>query len=144
MANVTTERASKVLLARERGELIECQCCFDDELLMDDMLSCDEGHVYCRSCVRRSSEELIGQTKTKFPCLAEGCIGEFTLSTLKKVLPASTLSNLLRRIQDEEVRSAGIEDLETCPFCSFATVMPNKDDKVFHCLNPDCMKESCR
>ncbi|CAG2064970.1 unnamed protein product, partial [Timema podura] len=50
---------------------------------------------------------------------------------------------MLQRKQMEEVKAAGIEDLESCPFCDFATILPN-DDKVFRCLNLDCMKESCR
>lgn len=43
----------------------------------------------------------------------------------------------------EEVKAAGIENLESCPFCDFATI-PNPESKLFQCLNPDCMKESCR
>lgn len=43
----------------------------------------------------------------------------------------------------EEVKAAGIEDLEMCPFCDFATI-PAEADKIFRCLNPECMKESCR
>lgn len=43
----------------------------------------------------------------------------------------------------EEVKAAGIEDLELCPFCDFATI-PAPTDKIFRCLNPECMKESCR
>jgi hypothetical protein len=50
---------------------------------------------------------------------------------------------MLRRKQLEEVKAAGIEDLETCPFCDFASILPD-EDKVFCCLNPDCMRESCR
>lgn len=59
------------------------------------------------------------------------------------VLKPSVLSKMLQRKQLEEVKAAGIEDLETCPFCDFASVPP-REDKVFHCLNPDCMRESCR
>ncbi|XP_018569505.1 E3 ubiquitin-protein ligase RNF216-like [Anoplophora glabripennis] len=42
-----------------------------------------------------------------------------------------------------EIKAAGIEELESCPFCDFAYI-PNESDKIFRCLNPDCMKESCR
>jgi hypothetical protein len=59
------------------------------------------------------------------------------------VLKPSVFSTMLRRKQLEEVKAAGIEDLETCPFCDFASIPPI-EDKVFHCLNPDCMRESCR
>lgn len=43
----------------------------------------------------------------------------------------------------EEVKAARIEELEMCPFCDFATI-PHENDKIFKCLNPECMKESCR
>lgn len=59
------------------------------------------------------------------------------------VLKPSVFSMMLRRKQLEEVKAAGIEDLEMCPFCDFASIPPH-EDKVFRCLNPDCMRESCR
>jgi TRIAD3 protein (E3 ubiquitin-protein ligase RNF216) len=43
----------------------------------------------------------------------------------------------------EEIKSAGIEELEMCPFCDFATI-PAEGYNIFTCLNPECMKESCR
>lgn len=52
-------------------------------------------------------------------------------------------SKVAQKKQLEEVKAAGIEDLEMCPFCDFATI-PAENDKLFRCLNPECMKESCR
>ena len=43
----------------------------------------------------------------------------------------------------QEVKAAGIEDLEECPFCEFTTI-PLEEDEIFKCQNPNCMKESCR
>lgn len=51
---------------------------------------------------------------------------------------------VLRKLQEEEVRQAGIADLVDCPFCSFATIMSDPNDRVFRCLNPECLKDSCR
>ncbi|KAJ9589904.1 hypothetical protein L9F63_016965, partial [Diploptera punctata] len=62
---------------------------------------------------------------------------------LQTVLNPAIFSKMLQRKQLEEVKAAGIEDLETCPFCDFASIPP-REDKVFRCLNPDCMRESCR
>ena len=87
---------------------------------------------------------LPGETKYKFPCLSGHCESEFTLSTLKKALSANVFSNLLRKVQEEEIRQAGIPNLVACPFCSFATIMENPDDKIFRCQNPSCLRESCR
>lgn len=52
-------------------------------------------------------------------------------------------SKLAQKKALAEIKAAGIEELETCPFCDFASI-PNESDKIFRCLNPDCMKESCR
>lgn len=52
-------------------------------------------------------------------------------------------SKVAQRKQLEEVKAAGINELEMCPFCDFATI-PAPEDKLFKCLNPECMKESCR
>lgn len=62
---------------------------------------------------------------------------------LQQVLKPKLFSKLAQKKQLEEVKAAGIEDLESCPFCDFATI-PAPGDRVFQCLNPDCMKESCR
>ena len=128
-----------------RNELKQCGCCCEEDLLEEDLESCDKNHQFCRStCIRQSAEEVIGQNATVFPCLIADCDGYFSLAVIKRTLPAQIFFNLLRRIQANEILNANIEDLETCPFCDFATIVPNKDDKVFYCLNPECMKDSCR
>ena len=130
--------------ARDDGELQECVCCYEDTILLEDMLSCSEGHLFCSDCVRRSAEANIGDAKMKFPCLNGSCELEYYVGTLKKVLPTKSFSLMLRKRQEEEVRQADIEDLIVCPFCTFATIMTNQQDKVLKCLNPECLKESCR
>ncbi|KAL3872808.1 hypothetical protein ACJMK2_036008 [Sinanodonta woodiana] len=138
------QREQRVMKAKEKKELLECSCCFDDECLFEDMTSCADGHLFCKECVRRSTETVIGMGKTEFPCFTESCEYKFTLSALQQVLPPSMFSILLRKLQEEEIKAADIPDLVFCPFCSFATIMPNKEDKVFCCQNLDCLKESCR
>ncbi|XP_071162656.1 E3 ubiquitin-protein ligase RNF216-like [Mytilus edulis] len=129
--------------AKENGELFECGCCFDDECMFEEMSVCAEGHLFCKECIRRSSEVIIGDGKTKFPCLLDSCTEEFPVSVLQQILPTNMFSILLRRLQEEEIKQAGIPDLVSCPFCSFATIMSD-EDKVFKCMNPECLKESCR
>ena len=72
------------------------------------------------------------------------CEHQFPLKTLQDILPANLFSLALRKMQEEELRQAAIPDLVSCPFCSFATIMPDTVDKVFKCLNPDCLRDSCR
>lgn len=59
------------------------------------------------------------------------------------VLTPTVFSRVVHIKQLEEVQAAGIEDLESCPFCDFATIPPS-DSKVFLCYNPKCMRDSCR
>jgi TRIAD3 protein (E3 ubiquitin-protein ligase RNF216) len=87
---------------------------------------------------------VIGQGKTDFKCLDGACSEHFSLSTLQHVLSVNIFSIVLRKMQEEEIQKADIPDLVSCPFCSFATIMPDQNDKVFKCLNPECLKESCR
>ena len=42
--------------AKEAGNLMECVCCFNDECLVEDMLPCGGGHLFCKDCVQRASE----------------------------------------------------------------------------------------
>ena len=39
---------------------------------------------------------------------------------------------------------AEIDGLECCPYCPYAVIVDNPNDKIFRCLNPECMKETCR
>ncbi|CAH1791817.1 unnamed protein product [Owenia fusiformis] len=138
------EKANKFKMAKEKGELHECPCCCEDELLFEELAACEDGCLFCRECIKRSSEENIGSGKIKFPCLTGDCKAQFPTQVLQSVLPSKVFSNLLRKIQEEEIRQADIEGLESCPFCSFATIIDNPDEKIFKCLNPECLKESCR
>ncbi|GFO07344.1 E3 ubiquitin-protein ligase [Plakobranchus ocellatus] len=138
------EKRAKIEEAKAKGELFECGCCYDDECLFEEMTSCPEGHLFCKTCLVRSTEAAFGDMKTKFPCLSGDCDQNIPLSILQTVIPANLFSKIVRRMQEEEILQANIKDLVSCPFCPFATIMPNPDDKVFKCLNPECLKESCR
>ena len=59
-------------IKRGKGVLKECPCCFDNELLTEDLLSCPGGHPFCRSCIRQSTEVAVGEGRGRFPCLSDG------------------------------------------------------------------------
>jgi len=67
-----TARELRITEAKERNELQECSCCYDTEVLFEDMLTCPEGHLFCRDCIRQSAEVVIGEGKTHFACLGDG------------------------------------------------------------------------
>ncbi|TLD27235.1 hypothetical protein PspLS_04941 [Pyricularia sp. CBS 133598] len=58
----------------------------------------------------------------------------------------SKLRFALERVeQDEAIRGAELENLETCPFCPYAEEYPPIElDKEFRCRNPVCRTTSCR
>ncbi|XP_043481922.1 uncharacterized protein LOC122511005 [Leptopilina heterotoma] len=126
---------------KEQKALLECQCCFNEECLPKKCVTCEDGHVFCHTCVLRGCESKIGDGQNHINCFAE-CEREFSLSALQIVLPPTTFSILLQKRQEAEVMAAGLEGLVSCPFCHFASIPP-PETKVFKCLNPDCMKETC-
>ncbi|XP_021915024.1 uncharacterized protein LOC110827567 isoform X2 [Zootermopsis nevadensis] len=40
-------------LAKRKGELLECMCCFDPDVMAEDMATCTDGHLFCKECIRR-------------------------------------------------------------------------------------------
>nr|XP_023018952.1 uncharacterized protein LOC111507827 isoform X2 [Leptinotarsa decemlineata] len=128
--------------AKENGLMNTCQCCFDEEVMPKDTFNCPKGCMFCRDCIQKSCEVTLGEGKTVYKCLCD-CPEEFTLQTLQNVLPPKMFSKLAQKKTLAEIQAAGIEELEMCPFCDFASI-PVENDKIFRCFNPDCMKESCR
>ena len=60
------EREKRFEEARAAGELEECGCCYDDEVMREDMLECPNKHRFCRECVRRGAETAIGKLNENF------------------------------------------------------------------------------
>ncbi|XP_018392487.1 PREDICTED: uncharacterized protein LOC108771644 [Cyphomyrmex costatus] len=127
---------------KAKNGLLECHCCYDDECMPSKCSTCEDGHVFCNSCIIRSTDVVLADGNTRVDCLLQcGC--EFPLSVLQQVLPPTKFSILLCKRQEAEIIAAGVDGLVSCPFCHFASIPP-AEDKIFKCLNPECMKESCR
>ncbi|XP_001812033.3 uncharacterized protein LOC100142249 isoform X1 [Tribolium castaneum] len=124
------------------GLMQTCNCCYDEEVLPREIYTCQNNCEFCKSCIVKSVEVAFGEGKLDFPCLAS-CESSFSLQTLQAVLSPKLFSKIAQKKALEEIKSAGIEDLEVCPFCDFATI-PAEGYTIFTCLNPECMKESCR
>jgi TRIAD3 protein (E3 ubiquitin-protein ligase RNF216) len=78
-------------------------------------------------------------------CMAEDCdAGRLTLGALQMVLEGKTLQLLVKRAQQDELRSANLANMDSCPFCDFAMIIDNELERLFRCLNPECLRESCR
>lgn len=135
------------LQAQIQGETADCLCCFD-EFAMNRMITCggDTMHIFCRDCAKKYVEEEIGKMKCRPVCFADAsCGGTFTRSQLQSFLGEKTFERLEHLQQQEDLRDAGLDFLDECPFCDFkAECLPVEIDKEFRCQNPKCGKTSCR
>ncbi|KAK7956225.1 uncharacterized protein PG986_005447 [Apiospora aurea] len=129
------------------GQVAECGCCLDD-VPLNRMVQCDgeEAHSFCRPCMKKQAESQIGYQKYQLTCMSmEGCQAGFSASQRKTFLDEKLQVALDRIEQQAMLEMAGIESLETCPFCPFAMEYPPvEENKEFRCANADCEIVSCR
>lgn len=148
-ADIAAETAEQQNLerARKSGELGECGCCFDD-FPLNRMVHCEgtNVHLFCRGCMRQQAETTIGYSKHELTCVSmDGCSAGFSVAQ-KGIFLDNKLRIALNRIEAQAaLAAAGIENLETCPFCPMAMEYPPvEENKEFRCNNPSCEAVSCR
>ena len=92
------------------------------------------------------AETQIGLSKYTLECMSmDGCKAGFSYDQRCEFLDQKTTVALERIEQEHVLRMAGIENLETCPFCPFAAEYPPVEvNKEFLCHNPECEAVSCR
>lgn len=133
--------------AKEEGTTSECECCCD-EFALNRMVHCDGEitHWFCRNCAKMNAETQIGLSKFELNCMSmDGCPAGFSKCQQSIFLDEKTATALERIEQEAALRLAGIENLETCPFCPYAAEYPPVEiDKEFRCERPDCEVVSCR
>jgi len=144
-AKVLEEEAhqKKIENARKTGAFFTCGCCFDNECLLEEVYMCSSDHMFCGDCMRRGAGVQIGDNKVAITCFSENCDNEFDLVMLKKVLRRKVYDKLVERKQAEDVAQAGIQNLVTCPACSYAVIVP-ESEKLIKCGSADCGKISCK
>ncbi|PKY05504.1 hypothetical protein P168DRAFT_317028 [Aspergillus campestris IBT 28561] len=140
------ERRNEEEHTRARN-LVECQCCYLD-VPLNRAIHCEGAtiHFFCFGCIRKNAETQIGLMKYQLQCIdTSGCQAGFARSTLEDVLGPSLTKKLDSLQQEDEVRRAGLEGLDSCPFCEFKAVCaPIEEDREFRCQNPACEEVSCR
>ncbi|ELU38545.1 IBR domain-containing protein [Rhizoctonia solani AG-1 IA] len=128
----------------QNGTGLECGCCFGD-YPFSWMIQCPDAHLFCRDCARRSAEECIGNRKTELLCMDQsGCKQAFAESEIQRFLSDKSLELWHRIKQEKEIELAQIDGLESCPFCSYAVVIENEEERLFRCENSSCGIVSCR
>ncbi|BGP57064.1 hypothetical protein JCM8202v2_004702 [Rhodotorula sphaerocarpa] len=125
------------------GAFFECGCCFSDTAI-SQMITCSEGCQFCRECARGNAANEIGLRKYVLKCMStDGCSATFPESELVKCLSSKTLGALHKIKQEKEVDEAAIEGLVKCPFCPYAMIMENPEERLFRCQRDDCQIVSC-
>lgn len=138
-------RDDQIRIAKENGTLLTCDCCCDEEILDDEMIECTNQHKFCQTCVRNYVENgFILNGQCFFTCLNPNCQYEYSAALIGRLLPPTLFSRLLTKIQQEELRRANIPNFEQCKFCTFGTIIDDPNERVFRCLNQECLKETCR
>ena len=141
------EEVDNLNRAKAEGTTGECECCCD-EFALNRMVHCnaDRLHWFCRNCARLNAETQIGMSKYELNCMSmDGCVAGFSKDQQGIFLDEKTAIALERIEQEAALRLAGIENLETCPFCPYAAEYPPIEfDKEFRCQRPDCETVSCR
>ncbi|CAK7222439.1 hypothetical protein SBRCBS47491_004864 [Sporothrix bragantina] len=141
------EEEANLRQAQRDGTAKECECCFGD-FAMNRMVHCDAStlHWFCKDCARRMAETQIGLSKYTLECMSmDSCKASFSYEQRGQFLDQKTTVALERIEQEHVLRIAGIENLETCPFCPFAAeYVPVEENKEFVCHNPECEAVSCR
>jgi len=106
----------------------------------------DVAHFFCLECAANYISSEIGQSRCRPKCMdTSGCTAAFARCELQSFLDTKTFDKLEQLQQEDDIRSAGLDDLVECPFCNFKAILPPVEvDREFRCRNFDCEKISCR
>jgi TRIAD3 protein (E3 ubiquitin-protein ligase RNF216) len=143
---VKQKEADNIKIAKAAGAVAECQACFD-EMPMNRQIHCDGvvAHFTCFTCAEAYIKAEVGQSRCRVLCTA-GCGAGFAPAQINLLADKELLARLARIQQATDIRNAGIEDLEECPFCDYKAIVDVDvdEDSEFRCAAPDCSIVSCR
>jgi hypothetical protein len=126
--------------------IIHSSACYD-EYAPNKVIKCGSTHEHpaCFECMKTYLGSEIGQSSSTLAC-PSGCGETFREPQLRLIPDAEALVDKLMHLrQEHDLRTAGIDDIESCPFCDFKTVCPPiAIDFEFHCQSSTCNVTSCR
>lgn len=110
------------------------------------MVQCPEAHLFCRTCMKSYVTNLVGMHNPKVNCIdRSGCAAPIPESELRRFLPDGMMKLWERVKQRKEIEAAGLIGLEECPFCDYAVIIEDAEDKLLRCGNLGvCGVVSCR
>lgn len=120
---------------------LKCTACFDDNISINNAVTCQDGHVSCTECIQRAIKIAVGSNQ-RINCFAN-CGKTYDDIALWKAIPFD--DNLRRAydaiVQREELAESGIKNLHACPFCDNKVVIEQEGSSTFRCNG--CKRESC-
>ncbi|KFX99740.1 hypothetical protein O988_03675 [Pseudogymnoascus sp. VKM F-3808] len=142
------DEAANLEQAKRENTMEECGCCYDD-FPRNRMIHCNNDsitHFFCKRCARLHAETQIGSAKYELQCMSTDVCNAGYSHAQRQIFLDDNLTTALDRIEAETVlRLAGIENLASCPFCSYAAEYPPiEQERLFHCQRETCAKTSCR
>jgi hypothetical protein len=110
------------------------------------MIQCPEAHLFCKSCMKSYASNLLGMHDSNITCIDQsGCSAPIPESEVRRFLSEGMMKLWGRVKQRKEIEAAGLGGLEECPFCDYAVILENVEDKLLRCGNVDaCGVVSCR
>lgn len=130
--------------AAKCGALFECGCCYG-ESLFEDLVQCEEGHLFCGGCLQRYVQErLYGLGRVDLVCMSgEGCKAKFSDEFLQRALPEAVFSKYQQKSAEVAISAVIGDALFSCPSCGSQAMLP-PTQQVFTCPNVSCRIETCR
>ncbi|KAH7107635.1 hypothetical protein BKA62DRAFT_610679, partial [Auriculariales sp. MPI-PUGE-AT-0066] len=125
---------------------VECGCCFSS-FVFDTLVQCPDAHLFCIACVRFYVEQKLGDGLATFKCMSSSepaCEASFSEAVLSRIIKSKTMELYHRVCARRDLQAAGLDGLEECPFCDYACVVENAEEKLFRCQREDCGEISCR
>ncbi|OHT04079.1 IBR domain containing protein [Tritrichomonas foetus] len=134
------EKQKRFEEAAQKHELIECECCYEEKLF-EDMSQCPEGHLFCKDCLEKSVQNLIGEGRSDVRCLSalSNCTEMVSVDELARCVPEKLLKNLFVMESQNAVAAANLPGLVKCYKCGFEATIDGSG--TFRC--PECDAETC-
>jgi hypothetical protein len=94
-------------------DVLSCECCFDDEVAFDNIVQCQDGHLFCITCIEHHiNEQVFGKNLAVLQCVSQdGCSAAFSREVLCK-LPSKTVQAFDEMEARECIQAANLPNLQ--------------------------------
>ncbi|CAM9892306.1 unnamed protein product, partial [Phaeothamnion confervicola] len=125
--------------------------CGGEQVAWEDCVQCEEGHLFCASCLARLTNERFfaaGKTDGVLQCMSsDGCSASFAENFLRRALDTKVYARYTEAVAAAVVKNAGLPDLVTCPHCQCMVELP-ANQEFYTCPTEGraggCGKKLCR